>query len=127
MSMAKQPKNLTGIKKGDTLYFVNIPSYYDNHGVVEATITRVTTTSDYILAHVVYPIYHYRNEKPEMKKDVALYVNKKMEHYIRRDLRELFYFKRQDAQDKYNEIQWKLHHEAIGVNLAAVFKNLQKC
>ena len=126
MIMAKQPTNLTGIKKGDTLYFVNIPNYYDNHGVVEATITRVTTTSDYILAHVVYPLYHYHAEKPEMKKDVALYVNKK-EQYLRSDLRELFYFKRQDAQDKYSEIQWKRRHEAIGVNLAAVFKDLQKC
>ena len=124
--MAKQPPNLPGIKKGDTLYFVNVPNYYDNSGVIEATITRVTTTSDYILAHVSYQLIHYRGTVTENKKDVALFVNKK-EQYLRSDLRELFYFKRQDAQDKYTEIQWKRRHEAIGVNLAAVFKDLQKC
>ena len=124
--MAKQPTNLTGIKKGDTLYFVNVPNYSDNSGVIEATITRVTTTSDYILAHVSYQLIHYRGTVTENKKDVALFVNKK-EQYLRSDLRELFYFKRQDAQDKYTEIQWKRRHEAIGVNLAAVFKDLQKC
>ena len=124
--MAKQPTNLTGLKKGDTLYYVNTRSYSDDMGVLEATIERVTTTADYVICHMVYSYTYgvHPRKVIQKEKEPALFANRK--DVNRRDITEHFYTDEDYARHVYRDWLKDRRAMSIGYNIAGAFNELRK-
>ena len=124
--MAKQPINLTGLKKGDILYRVETRTFYENTGVIEATIERVTTTSDYVICHMSYICYITTAGKRTTynEKDPALFPNKKDINLV--DLTGKFWTDRKQAENDYKDWRYDNRARRIGSSLQSVFNELKR-
>ncbi|MBR3647103.1 MAG: hypothetical protein IKN59_01765 [Paludibacteraceae bacterium] len=115
----KKVKNLTDIKKGDILYYAPCKEYwYSTQGVLEAKVTRVTTTSEYVLAHVEYE--ETIGGASRKTRSVALFHNRN-HHY---DLCRLFYFAREEAQRENDDVKYIRRQAEIGEKLVGVSRVL---
>ena len=120
--MAKLAKNNPGLKKGDTLYFIQKREMSYCHPVLDAIIDRVTTTADYVICHMHY--YWQYASGPSKIKSVALFKNEPVENCVC-DLTETFFIEKDSAISYNNDQIRDWAYANMGKHMYEVFYNFR--